>query len=73
MRITIPHRLVASWDAFVRWGDVNVSPRIRRIDLLLVALGIACVLYYWISAGWEGALAGGLLFVMITMIAAWMF
>ena len=71
MRIPIPHHLAASWDAFCRWGDVNVTRRIRRIDLLLVALGIACVLYYWISAGWEGALAGGLMYVMMAMIALW--
>src|SRR6185369_12469832 len=43
MRIPIPRHLAASWEAFCRWGDVNVSPRIRRIDLLLVALGIVCV------------------------------
>jgi|KBSMisStaDraftv2_1062788.scaffolds.fasta_scaffold107947_3 glucose-6-phosphate-specific signal transduction histidine kinase len=71
MRITIPRRLASSWDAFCRWGDVNVSRGIRRIDLLLVALGFVCVGYYWIIAGWEGALAGGLMYVMMAMIALW--
>jgi glucose-6-phosphate-specific signal transduction histidine kinase len=73
MRIPIPRRLTSCWDAFCRWGDVNVSPRIRRIDLLLVALGIVCVGYYWIAAGWEGALAGGLMYVMMAMMALWIF
>ena len=53
MRITIPRRLASSWDAFCRWGDVNVSRGIRRIDLLLVALGIVCVGYYAMTAGWQ--------------------
>jgi glucose-6-phosphate-specific signal transduction histidine kinase len=64
---------VASWDAFVRWGDVKVSPRIRRIDLLLVALGIVCVGYYALTTGWQGAIVGGLLYILMVMMALWVF
>jgi glucose-6-phosphate-specific signal transduction histidine kinase len=73
MRITIPRRLASSWDAFCRWGDVNISRGIRRIDLLLVALGIVCVGYYAMTAGWQGAIVGGMLYILMVMMALWVF
>jgi hypothetical protein len=46
--------------------------RVTRIDVLLVVLGAVCVGYYWYFSGWLGGLQGGLLYVMMVMIAVWL-
>jgi hypothetical protein len=71
MQITIPRRLVRTWDAFCVWGDPAVWQRgrleVRRIDLLLVACFVLATSYYGYFAGWHGAVNGGLMFGFIAI------
>ena len=45
---------------------------LRRIDLVLALGFVGCVAYYWITTGWQGALAGGLLYIMMAMVGLWL-
>jgi hypothetical protein len=54
------------------WINAPVWGRIRRIDVLLVILGIICVGYYGYTSGLMGGLQGGLLFVLMVMISVWL-
>jgi glucose-6-phosphate-specific signal transduction histidine kinase len=47
--------------------------RITRIDVLLVVFGVICVGWYGYTSGWQGALLGGLFYVMVLMMALWLF
>ena len=75
MRIRVPRFLARALDAFRDWGDVPVAEHsiltIRRIDCLLAAAFTFCVGYYWLTSGWLGALAGGLMFLFMALIASW--
>jgi hypothetical protein len=76
IRIPIPRWMARRYQPFDNWlNEVAVAPRhyeVRRIDIL-IALGlVACVTYYWVTTGWQGAILGGLLYILITMIALWL-
>jgi glucose-6-phosphate-specific signal transduction histidine kinase len=43
----------------------------RRIDVVLALGFVACVAYYWITVGWQGAIIGGLMYILVLMIALW--
>jgi hypothetical protein len=62
---------------YLDWINVPVYERgrirITRIDVLLAVFGIVCVGYYWCTSGWMSALQGGLFYVMVVMMALWMF
>jgi hypothetical protein len=60
-----------------RWGVraihwVNCPMAIRRIDLLLVVLGIGCTTYYGHIAGPVGALQGAATFAFVVLIVLWL-
>jgi len=76
MNIRIPHLVVHAWDLAGEWSNVPIYTRgrleVRRLDVLLVLAGLSCVGYYWWASGWQGALAGGAMYVLVAMMALWM-
>ena len=63
-------KLAERWETVSDW--LNTDIRIRRIDIALWAFGIIGVTYYAYFYDWRTALAGGLMYVMVIMICAWM-
>lgn len=72
MKIKIPHRLAAAWDAWEVWVNVPVWREVRRIDLIMAAGFVFCVSYYWWTSGWQGALMGGIMYAVMTAVALWL-
>jgi len=76
VNIRIPRWLVAAWDAFGDWANVNVYERgkieVRRIDLIVAIFFIIAVAYYGYTDGLIGALIGGAFFILVAMWALWM-
>ena len=60
-------------------NDPNNSPytqaeiEIRRIDVLLMVMGIGIALFYWLFYSWQWAVLGTLFYIMVVMMALWMF
>jgi hypothetical protein len=72
MRIPLPK--APHWfGQYLDWINRPIIPhsRVRRIDILLTLGFIGCVGYYWVTTGWQGAIVGGLLYILMTMIALW--
>ena len=63
-------KLAERWDAISDWLNTDIA--VRRIDIILAGFGIFCVAYYAYFDGVRGALLGGLMYVMMVMIAVWM-
>ena len=63
-------KLAERWEAVSDW--LNADLKARRIDAVLLVAGIFCVTYYYWTSGWQGALLGGLMYIMMVMIAVWM-
>jgi hypothetical protein len=68
--------LLQTWDRLVAWGDVAAfyvrGREVRRIDVVMAVGFVACVTYYWVMSGWQGALIGGLMYVLFAMVALWL-
>lgn len=77
MNLKVPSWAVRGADAFSRWGDVlvwRVGPlNIRRIDFTIALSGFVCVAYYGYVGGWLAALQGAVAWLLMLMIALWMF
>lgn len=75
MKVPVPHFLATIFDAFGDWANVPIWQRgrleVRRIDVILVLAGIFCVSWYGYTGGWQGALAGGAMYVLVAMTALW--
>lgn len=71
MKIPVPRLLVRGWDAFGAWSNVPLWPRhdLRRIDLILAACGIGCIVYYGWLYGPNGALQGAVMFAVVAALA----
>jgi hypothetical protein len=63
-------KLAQRWEACSDW--LNTDIKVRRIDIALLVFGIFCVSYYAYYDGLQGALLGGLMYIMMVMIAVWM-
>ncbi len=63
-------KIAGQWTAF--WDWMNDEVKVRRIDIMLSVFGIFCVAYYAYFDGLQGALLGGLLYIMMVMIAVWL-
>jgi hypothetical protein len=76
MRIPLPNKLIdriqAWWMPYGDWLNTPLYRKARRIDLLLVLVGIICALWYWTVGGWQLALMGVLLYLMFLMIGLWL-
>jgi hypothetical protein len=85
MKIRIPDPVVRAWDILGDWSNVPVWTRgdgsdnggerieIRRIDIILAVMGIGIVCYYWMTAGAQAALAGGIMYAVVVALALWVF
>jgi hypothetical protein len=75
--IPIPRWLIRAKGIFGDWANVPVIElpglliEVRRIDVLLAFGFIACVGWYAMMGGWQGALLGGLTYVFVALIALW--
>ena len=63
-------KIAQRWEAFSDW--LNTDLKARRIDALILFAGLVCITYYYWTSGWQGALLGGLMYVMMVMISVWM-
>jgi hypothetical protein len=72
MRIPLP-RAPRWFERLIDWINEPIFEHhdIRRIDILLVLVGLIVVIYYGYTSGWRGALLGGVLYVFIAMCALW--
>lgn len=77
MKVYVPLWLERGWTAFGEWANVAVWSRgrleVRRIDVLLFFLGTFIMAYYWLFYGSRWAVAGTLMYVLVAMMALWMF
>jgi hypothetical protein len=73
MNIPIPRLLVRSWARFGDWGDHTIWQlgriEVLRIDLLLVVAFAIAIGYYGYYGGMNGAINGGVLFILMTALA----
>jgi hypothetical protein len=62
---------------FEEWGNVEIYSyqklEIRRLDVLLLLMGVSIALFYWLLYSWQWAVIGTLMYVMVLMMALWMF
>jgi hypothetical protein len=76
MNIPIPQWLVNLWTAFGDRANVWVwrhgEHEVRRIDILMAIMFLACVATYWVIYGWQGALQGGIAFIVMSALALFM-
>ena len=63
-------KLAGRWEAVSDW--LNTDIRARRIDVVLLVFGILCIGYYAYFDGLQGALLGGLMYIMMMMIGLWL-
>jgi hypothetical protein len=79
MIIRIPRFMVRAWDQFGDWSNVviweSATKRfyLSRIDLFIAGGFVFCVGYYWLVAGWMGALQGAAAYIFVSMCALWFF
>lgn len=69
--------LTTTWQAFTAWSNVEIYKykklEIRRLDILLLALGVSIALYYYLFYGWQTAVLGTGMYLMVLMCALWLF
>lgn len=74
IKIRLPQWLESAWDRYMAWVNVPLWTRgrfeVRRIDVGLAIGFVICVAYYSMY-GWQSALAGGAMYVLMAMIALW--
>lgn len=73
IRIPVPEWLTRRYRPIDNWlNEIALHLDVRYIDILLALGFIGCVSYHWITTGWEAALAVGLLYIMMAMMAIWL-
>jgi hypothetical protein len=76
MNIPIPQWLINLWITFGDMTNVWIWRRgrceVRRIDILIVILFLFITAWYWVVYGWQGALQGGVMFIVIAALALFM-
>jgi hypothetical protein len=84
MKVRIPDIVGRAWDAWEAWVNVPVWSRgdgsdnggerleVRRIDVLLAIGFIGCVSWYAYTTGWQGALMGGVMYLVVAAMALWL-
>ena len=77
MQIKIPLAVVRAADRFCDVANKTIWRRgkfdFRYVDAWTAVGGLFCVGYYFYFGGWFGALQGALLYILVCMIALWMF
>jgi hypothetical protein len=76
MNIRIPRFVVRAWDRLGDWSNVPLWTRgrleVRRIDIILALGFIGCVTWYAITAGWQTAIMGGVMYLVVMAMALWL-
>jgi hypothetical protein len=74
MQLKVPMLLVRGWSRFVDWGDNQLWSygrlELRIIDCAIAAGFVFCITWYWLTAGWQGAAAGAVLYVVLLALAS---
>jgi hypothetical protein len=74
---SLPPRVRAIFDRYLDWVNVAIWTRgrieIRRLDVLLVLMGILIAIYYLVVYSWQTALIGIATYILMVMVALWMF
>lgn len=77
IRIPVPKRVLAAYDHFEDWANVELFKLWRfdvlRIDIILAFFFVLCVGWYWYASGPVAALTGGLMFIFVVMCIQWVF
>jgi len=63
-------KLAERWETVSDW--LNTDIKVRRIDIVLLLLGISIAVYYYVFYGWQAAVIGVAMYLMGVMIALWM-
>jgi len=76
LKITLPRmpaRLAKAFAVWLEWINADAWKSIRRIDVLLVALGVCVGIYYYQEGGWQLAAQGVALYTFVALVSLWMF
>jgi hypothetical protein len=71
--VTLPPKLVKALHWLDNWANLTVYERewfeVRRLDFIIAAAFAFCIAWYGYWYGWQGAVAGGWMFI-VTALAA---
>jgi hypothetical protein len=78
IKIRIPRFVEQLWVKMGEWSNVPVytfanGKEILRLDILLVLFGILIAIYYLAVYSWQTAIIGVGLYIMVVMMALWIF
>lgn len=68
IKVRVPAKVAQLAGTMGDWLNVPL-PEFRRIDAVLLVLGLFCTAYYGYSNGWIGALQGAIAFVFTVGLA----
>lgn len=63
-------KLCQRWETVSGW--LNTDIKVRRIDIVLLLLGVSIAVYYYAFYGWQAAVIAVAMYIMGVMIAVWM-
>jgi hypothetical protein len=74
----LPHRARIVSDKVGDFLNITLYYRggffdIRVLDVITLLGGVLCVVWYYLTQGWPGALQGGMLYAFIALCALWFF
>jgi hypothetical protein len=68
--------LKSTWTGLGEWSNVEIyrykKLEIRRLDVLLLLMGIGIAIYYYLFYTWQTMVLGVAMYVMVLMVALWM-
>jgi hypothetical protein len=78
IKIRIPRFVEQLWTRWGIWANVPVHTfangrEILRLDILLILFGILIAIYYLAVYSWQTAIIGVGLYIMVVMMALWIF
>jgi glucose-6-phosphate-specific signal transduction histidine kinase len=77
MQIPIPRSIVRAWDKFIDTINVPIKQyryyELRRLDIFIVIFFFVCIMWYYATSGWMGALQGGALYLSLVALSLWLF
>lgn len=65
-------KLVSAWAHLEAYINVPIYRSVRRIDVILAIGFIVCVTWYYYTMGWQGALVGALMYILMMMVSLWL-
>lgn len=78
IKIRIPRFMERVWNRLGDWTNVPVyrfanDKEIRRLDIIMFITGILIAIYYVLFHGWQTAVIGVAMYIMVIMMALWIF